>query len=66
MKKYKNSWVSLSSEQKRIRDGVINKKVFVEDLLKKTKYYYDSGNKDCEALKFYIGKDYCIFINNFI
>lgn len=31
MKKYKNSWVSLSSEQKRIRDGVINKKVFVSD-----------------------------------
>lgn len=42
----------------------INKKIFVEDLLKKTKYYYDSGNKDCEALKFYIGKAIIILEKN--
>ncbi len=42
----------------------INKKIFVEDLLKKTKYYYDSGNKDREALKFYIGKAIIILEKN--
>lgn len=34
----------------------INQKKIVEDLLKKTEYYYEIGKKEYKALKFYIGK----------
>lgn len=42
----------------------IHQKKIVEDLLKKTKYYFEIGNKKYEALKFCIGKAIIIFEKN--
>ena len=42
----------------------INQKKIIEDLLKKTKYFYEVNGKEYEALKYYIGKVIIILETN--